>query len=58
MSAQRGSGHPTGPVELRRTESVRLMVREGERSGESGKESCPQLIKKQLTGPFWLFSNP
>ena len=30
MSAQRGSGRPPSPPELRRTESVRLMVRVGE----------------------------
>ncbi len=30
MSAQRGSGRPPSPPELRRTESVRLMLRAGE----------------------------
>ena len=30
MTGQRGSGRPHGPPELRRTESVRLMVRAGE----------------------------
>ena len=30
MSAQRGSGRPPSPPELRRTESVRLMLRPGE----------------------------
>jgi hypothetical protein len=32
MSAQRGSGHPTGPIELHRSEPVRLMLRPGEKA--------------------------
>ena len=32
MGANLGSGHPTGPAELRRSESVRIMVRPGEKA--------------------------
>ena len=32
MTANLGSGHPTGPVELVRSESVRVMVRPGEKA--------------------------
>ena len=32
MGANLGSGHPTGPAELRRSESVRLMLRPGEKA--------------------------
>ena len=32
MPVNLGSGHPTGPPELRRSESVRVMVRPGEKT--------------------------